>query len=333
MPLIGALLALAGRFVGRLLTMAFGWASLMLFGRVPQSKQVLLAAVALGAVLWAAIVVSLLIPPVADILVGTLPLPPWVDDTMLRLAMLIAAVVLPLLIGVGGLFLTDADMRPHGLPALLGQILRGYPYASALALTLVVLSVIAPIRRLSAMARGWDEAHIPMLVHAGGYDQVADDLEATLDASDIQVERARAPLFVEVPSKVLAVAGGSSVEALVPDRLLVLRGRDIEVTLHPTDVAIAGKRAEVARGRAAIASRLAYTRAYLTASEEAQQVEDRLLAVATGPPDEARLGLEEIDRRLASLIVPESEWEVLYRERLQVERDLLRDGQGPRDQS
>ena len=324
MPLIGALLALAGRFVGRLLTMAFGWASLMLFGRVPQSKQVLLAGVALGAVLWAAIVVSLLIPPVGDLLLGTLPLPDWVDAGLLRLAMLAAALALPLLIGVGGLFLTDADARPRGPLAVGGQIMRGYPYATALAVTLVVLSVIAPIRRLTALARGWDEAHVPMLVHAGGYDQVADDLEAALDASDIPVERTRAPWFVEVPSKVLAVTGGSSVEALVPDRLLVLRGRDIEVTLHPTDVAISGKRAEAARARAAIATRLAYTRAYLTASEEAQRVEDRLLAVATGPPDEVPRGLEEIDRRLASLLVPEDEWEILYRERLQVERDLLR---------
>ena len=253
MPLLGALLALAGRFVGRLLTMAFGWASLMLFGRVPQSKQVLLAAVALGAVLWAAIVVSVLIPPARDVLLGFLPMPDWVTEELLSLAMLVAALALPLLIGIGGLLLTDQNMRPHGPLAMVRQVLRGYPYAAALALTLVVLSVIAPVRRLTAMARGWDETHIPMLVHAGGYDQVVDDLEEALDASDLPVTRARAPLFVELPSKVLAVAGGSAVEALVPDRLLVLQGREIEVTLHPTDVAIRGKRAEVARARAAAA--------------------------------------------------------------------------------
>ena len=31
-----------------------------------------------------------------------------------------------------------------------------------------------------------------------------------------------------------------------------------------------------------------------------------------------------IDERLASLVVPYEEWEVLYRQRLQVERDMLR---------
>jgi hypothetical protein len=41
--------------------------------------------------------------------------------------------------------------------------------------------------------------------------------------------------------------------------------------------------------------------------------------------------LRAIDEALAVLIVPQDEWEVLYRERLQVERDLLagdRPGQG-----
>ena len=100
--------------------------------------------------------------------------------------------------------------------------------------------------------------------------------------------------------------------------------RPLEVTIHPTDVAIAGRREEVAKARAAIASRMTFTAAYLTATKEGQRIEDRLLAVAAGPPDEAALGLQEIDRRLASVVVGEEEWEVLYRERLQIERDLLR---------
>ena len=37
-----------------------------------------------------------------------------------------------------------------------------------------------------------------------------------------------------------------------------------------------------------------------------------------------RRRLEDVDARLASLVVPYEEWEVLYRQRLQVERDLLR---------
>jgi hypothetical protein len=325
MPLLGALLALAGRFAGKLLTMAFGWASLMLFGRVPRSKQVLLAGVAFGSLVWATAVIGTLVPPVGDFITSSLPLPAWIGDGWRRAAMVSIAAALPLLLGLGGLYLTDEGERPRGPVAIAGQILRGYPYAAALSLTLLVLSVVAPIRRIQGLARGWEETHVPMLVHPGGYDRVADDLEAALDASDLEIERSRAPWFVEAPSKILALTGGTSVRGLVPDRLLVLRRPSLEVTIHPTDVAIAGRRDEVARARAAIATRLPFTSAYLTATQEAQRIEDRLVAVAAGPPSEAALGLREIDRRLATEVVPEDEWEILYRERLQVERDVKRD--------
>jgi hypothetical protein len=325
MPILAAIFALVGRFVGRLLTMAFGWASVMLFGQVPQSKQVLLAAVALGSIAWAVAVLGVLLPPIRDALVTVALLPDWVAEAWRRVAIVVLAIGLPILVGVGGIFLTDGSARRTDPAGVVVQVLRGYPYAAVLALTLAVLIIVAPIRKVRSLAKRWDDAHIPMIVQPGGYERVADDLEAALDGSGIDVQRAQAPWIVEAPSKLLALVGGGSVRGLVPDRLLVLRSPTLEVTIHPTDVAISGTRDHVARARAALATRLPFTAAYLTATEEGQRIEERLRAVASGPRDEARLGLKEMDRRLASVVVPEDEWEVLYRERLQIERDLLRE--------
>lgn len=44
----------------------------------------------------------------------------------------------------------------------------------------------------------------------------------------------------------------------------------------------------------------------------------------SGSRQAAVTALEKIDERLASLVIPYEEWEVLYRQRLQTERDLLR---------
>ena len=78
----------------------------------------------------------------------------------------------------------------------------------------------------------------------------------------------------------------------------------------------------------AIADRLTETEAYLTTEKEAQEIEDALREVRTGADlGRAREVLPAIDERLARLTVPHEEWEVLYRQRLQVERDLLR-GEG-----
>jgi hypothetical protein len=121
---------------------------------------------------------------------------------------------------------------------------------------------------------------------------------------------------------------------MVPDRLFVLKSRDLEVTLHPSDIAISGTKPTLARARAAIAAEMPFTAAYLTTSKEGQQVEDVLRAVAERRAPGGALA--EVDRRLARIVIPHEEWEVLYRERLQVERELSgsegRPGQPRRDE-
>ena len=326
MAILAPLVAFLGRFVGKVLTTAFGWASIMLFGRVPQSRQLLLAGVSLGSMLWLALVVGVAVPDAGAFLIGFVPVPDWVDEAWIRIAMLIGALLLPILIGVAGLFLLDPPDRPTGIARVV-TVLRGYPYAAVLALVLLTLLLIAPIRKLRTILKRWEDAHIAMVVQPGGYERVAADMERTLDAAGLEIERARAPVVLEVPSKLLAAVGGESVRRLVPDRLFVLRNRELEVTLHPSDVVITGAKAAVARARAAIATAMPFTAAYLTTSKEGQKIEDVLRAVAERRASGGALA--EVDRRLAQLVIPHDEWEVLYRERLQVEREARERGARP----
>ncbi|HYI66858.1 MAG TPA: hypothetical protein VEW95_08050, partial [Candidatus Limnocylindrales bacterium] len=235
------------------------------------------------------------------------------------------AVALPLAVGAGGLMLMDPDDRPKGLGGKAIQLLRGYPYAAVLSLVILFLLVVAPIFKLRTILKRWEDAHIPIVVKPDGYDQVVSELEAAIDGAGLDLARARAPRVLEMPSRLLAAVGGASVRRLVPARIVMLRAPNIGVTIHPSDVAIAGAKDAVARARAAVADRLTRTESYLTASEEAQEVEDAL-RVLRDPEDQekALTALKAIDKRLAELTVPYEEWEVLYRQRLQVERDLLR---------
>ena len=325
MALLAPLFAFIGRQVGRIVQMAFGWATILLFGRVPQRKQLLLAAVALGSILWVVTLLGVLVPDVGAWLIAFVPTPDFVQEGWIRLVMLLLAIVLPLAVGAGGLLLMDAADRPSGIGGRAVQVLRGYPYAAVLALVILFLLVVAPIFKLRTILKRWEDAHIPIVVKPDAYDQVATDLEAAVDGAGLELSRARAPSVLEAPSRLLAAVGGDSVRRLVPDRIVMLRARDLEVTIHPSDVAIAGSKKAVARARAAVANRLTKTEAYLTASKESQEVEDAVLALRDAPDrDEALATLEAIDARLAKLTVPYEEWEVLYRQRLQVERDLLR---------
>jgi hypothetical protein len=324
MAIIAPLIAFIGRQIGRIVQMAFGWATIMLFGRVPQSKQLLLAVVALGSIAWVVALVGIVLPDVGAFLIAAIPRPAFVDEDWIRLVMLVLAVVLPIGVGIGGLILMDPGDRPKGMGRIV-QVLRGYPYAAVLAAVILFLIVVAPIFKLRTIIKRWSDAHIPIVVQPGRYERVAGDLEKALDAAGLDLAHGRAPRVLEAPSKLLAAVGGASVRRLVPDQIVMLRSKALEVTIHPSDVAVAGSKEAVARARAAVAVRLTKTDAYMTSSKESQEIEDTIQKLAeTEPGDGAREALAAVDERLASLVVAYEEWEVLYRQRLQVERDMLR---------
>jgi hypothetical protein len=178
---------------------------------------------------------------------------------------------------------------------------------------------------------------VPIVVKPNGYEKLVSDLEDALDGAGLDVSRRPASRALTVPARVLAAVAGTGVRGLVPDRLTMLVGRDLEVTVHLSDVAVAGRGLKVAQARAAIASRLTSTAAHLTTSAESRAIEDLIESLAPGPSvvppslEAPRLArLQEIDEKLKSTELPYDEWEILYRMRLQVERDLLRAAAGGR---
>ena len=139
---------------------------------------------------------------------------------------------------------------------------------------------------------------------------------------------------MSTPARLVGAVAGRGVGSLVPERLTLLVARDLEILVYPSDIAISGTKGVVARARAALATRLTASAAHLTTTKEAQEVEDRFrrsprpsrTSNASGRPvviPDLRRELGAIDRTLASLDIDYDEWEVLYRMRLQVERDLL----------
>ena len=335
MTFIAGIFGMVGRFAGKLLTTTLGWASSLLFGRVPQSKQILLALITFGSVVWAALAVGVVVPDVGAILLAVVPAPEEIDRGLIRLGMLIGALIVPAVVGVATVFVMSAADRPKG-GAIVGQVLRGYPLCAALAITLVILAVVGIARFVHHRAIGWTDAHVAIVVHPGGYDRVVADLESALDDAGLDVTRKPAPLALAIPGRMLGRIAGPGIRALVPDRPVLLVGRDLEIGLYPSDIAIGGKKAVVARSRAAIATRLTSTAATMTTSAEAQAVEAKLEQLTAPRVAGADVGsgrsvdlataertLSGIDQELAVLDVPHEEWEILYRQRLQVERDLL----------
>lgn len=330
MAILAALFALGSRFAGKIVMTALGWASTLLFGRVPADRQPLLLGITFGSVIWLVLLGGVLFPALGTFLLVLIPPQGFIPEWAIRLAMLIGALIVPAFVGVLVLFLRPAAERTPR--AVAESVARGYPLTVLLAVLLVFLAGLAIWRKVSSVARGWTDAHVPIVVSAGAYEQVAQDLDAAVTAVGLEVEPRPAPATMSTPAHWLARVAGRGAGALVPDRMVQLRGEDLDILIYPMDLLISGKPRPVARARAAMASRLTTSAAHLTISAEGQAIEDRLAGLIHSPTGEtgdrprfderAETSLASIDEQLATIDIPYEEWEVLYRQRLQVERDL-----------
>jgi hypothetical protein len=318
MAIVQALLAAVLRSTGRLLNTVFGWATVMIFGKVPEDRQIYLSVIALASVAWIAVVAGIAFPAAGTFLLSFVPLPEGVDRTWIRLGMLAAAIVIPAAVGGVSLLLQDPKDRPVG-GARVKAVLKGYPFTLGLALTLILMTVFAPIMKLRTLLRRWTSQHVPMLVEADDYEAVVTRVQEALARAGWKTERQPASWMLRAPTRILTTLAGGSIENLVAERLTTLRAPTLEVILHPADLVVSGKDADVTHARATLAEELTFSPAHLTWTAEANQLEDRLRALGR----EVRLGgvraaralrrLDDVERELRRVEVSFEEWEVLFR--------------------
>src|SRR5258708_25089193 len=113
--------------MGKILNTSFGWATILLFGKVSKSRQPYLLSISLGSVLWIMFVLGTIFPKFAAFVLTFVTLPDWIDDNWVRLAMLGAAVFLPAVIGILSLLMFESERRPQGIMNRIKAVLRGYP--------------------------------------------------------------------------------------------------------------------------------------------------------------------------------------------------------------
>ena len=317
MAIVASLFALVGRFVGRVLTTTLGWASVLLFGRVPQDRQVWLAVLTFGSLAWVALAAGVLFPDIGTLLLAAVPRPDWIPEDLVRWAMLAGAVLLPAVIGGVTLLLQDPEDRPSGVE-LAKQVARGYALVPTLAVTLVVLAVAGTLGKLDSLIHRRQDAHVAVVVRPGRYDALVATLDETLRGGGLVTTRGAGPSVLTIPAKALARVGGGGIGSLVPDRLVVLEGPEVKVSVYPADLAITGSKDAVPKARALVARDVPSRDAWFTTTKEAQKLEDELAALETADLATREQRLASLDARLLDLEVDQETFEVLYRRRLQL---------------
>ena len=330
MAIIQALLAAITRWAGTILNTAFGWATMMLFGKIPRERQIYVSINSLGSVLWLIALLGIAFPAVTVFLLSFIKLPPWVDKNWIRIAMLIAAMIVPALVGINSIFMRDPAQRPVGFAAKAKDIVKGYPYTAGMSITLVMMLVFAPIIEIRNLVRRWTSAHVPMVVDSKNYLEVVDRVQKTLADNGFETHREPTTWMLRYPTKVLSLLAGGAVHNLVADQMTTLVSPQLEVMLHPSDLVVRGVESDVAHARAAITEHLGFTKAHLTWDKEANELEDRLrkiweaIGAQQGNISNLERELESTYREITSAKMPYEEWQVLFVEQLLVERELMR---------
>ena len=326
-----ALLIVIPGMLRHVVTIAVGWSTVMLFGKVPRTREPHLFVMSIGSICWTVAAVSVAIPPVGAFLLGFLPLPEQLDSLIAWYVMLALMIAIPPLVAAAVVRALDADERPRGYPALAGMLLKGYPFVLTLALILLLMSFLRLVTTLRNRGRGWTERHVPLIVRPEEYATVLDDIQKVLARGDPAVRATAAGWPLRVPTKVLTVAGGPAVRGLLTERPMALTSERLEAVLHLSDLVLRGRERDVNRARALLAEQLAFSPAHLTWSEEANAIEDRLRSIWQDFKDapDTRVDAAVIDRlrsveeELRTADLDFEEWEVLMREKLLVERSLL----------
>jgi hypothetical protein len=326
-----ALLIVIPGMLRQIVQIAVGWSTVMLFGKVPRTREPHLFVMSVGSICWIVAAVSVAVPPVSEFLLGFLPLPERIDGLIAWYVMLAFTIVIPPLVTVAIMRALAPDDRPHGLVALAGMLVKGYPFVLCLALILIMMSVVRLVTTLRNYGRRWTERHVPVIIQPEDYASVLDDIRKVLDQGDMAVQVTEAGWPLSVPTRILTMAGTFAVRGLLTERPMALTSDKLEAVLHLSDLVLWGREHDVNRARALLAEQLAFSRAYLTWSEEANVIEDRLRSIWQDFKDapDARVDsdvvdrLEAVEKELRTTDLAFEEWEVLMREKLLVERSLL----------
>ena len=350
MAIIQSLLAFVTRSLGDILSALFGWAVTALFGPADPREKIWLSALVASAAAWPLLLLGVIWPRLATFILGFIPVPAWVPVWGIRLAWIILAIIVPFALGAvmaarsrgvappipgtvrrEALHKASARQSPVQESRLV-RLVRGIPMTLGVAASFWIVFVSVPLRRLAAIVRRQVDLEVPLVTDAEGYAQVAQEVADTLGRHGFEVRPIRPPWTVTAPSRILSRMGGRSFRDYVPKNFAAFRGPKLEVLLYPNGLRLRGSEQDTAWAHGLLVEALTDAPAYQTFDPKAQDIERQIRRVWSVFRDnpEAHAGaralrsrLDDLAREIRELPVDYDEWQIVYRQALQLDRALL----------
>jgi Putative Actinobacterial Holin-X, holin superfamily III len=340
--IVQAVLALISRSLGRIVSAIFGWAVVALFGQTAPGERTLLSAVVGAAAVWPVLLLGVAMPKIATWVLAFVPLPTWIPQGVVRLVWIGLAVVVPFAVGVAlavrrprGSTLSPVNPPAAREPAL-ERLLRGVPTTIGIAAAFLIVFVTVPVRRVMSAVRRLVDLQVPLVTDRDHYQQVAAEVAQVLTLHGFQVRQVEPRWWLTLPAQILIRLGGPAFRDHIPERLAYFQGDRLEVALYPNGLLLRGSPQDTAWAHGIVVEALSAAPALQTFDPRAQDIERqirRVWSVYRENPSAHRNSsalsgrLEEIAGDLRRAPVTYDEWQVVYRQALQLGRALGGEGQ------
>jgi hypothetical protein len=306
-----------------------GWAVGALFGETTPLQQFCFSILIGAAVVWPVLLIGILAPKAAVQMVALVALPASVPAWTVRFVWIALALAIPLGIGlaVAG---RRADTGGRRWRAL-ASAWRGFPLTIGLAAAFAVIFVSVPIMKVAALLRRRHSAEIPIIMNTSAYHEVAAKICAVLNRQGFSFHRAAPDWWVSAPMRLLTWLGGEAMRSHVPTRVEHFVTDDLSMSLYPTGLVLRGKPGRLTWAHGLIAETVVHTDGLQTTDPKAQALERRLRPLwraydldPAGRAGDAALEreLDRIARELRALQIDWDDWQVLYRQILQLGRAI-----------
>lgn len=333
MGILQALLGLLTKSAGKILNAIFGWAVRALFGRTTSTEQTFLSGLVGAAVAWPLLLGGVIAPRLAALVLAFVPLPHWIPSWVVRLVWLGLALLVPLAMGIA---VTARGPAALAKESVLKRLLRGFPITVGLAAAFLIMFVSVPVMRLGAVLRRRTSADVPLVTEADQYHRAAAVIVDTLNRHGFALRAARAGWWVSAPTRLLGWFGGQAFRKFVPERLEHFRSPGLAISFYTSGALLEGPAPQVARAHGLVAEVATMTEGLQTQHPGPQDLEKQIKEVwkvfAVDPVAHrgsarllARVG--EMGEALGKLEADFDDWQVLYRELMQLDRALRGDRQ------
>lgn len=316
-----------GRSASTILNAIFGWAVVALFGRTSPKQQTLLSGIVGMAAFWPLLLIGVAFPKTATFLFAFVPLSGDVPGWIFRIVWIGLAVAVPFIVGV-----VMASKSPPGTPteSTFKLMMRGYPITLGIACSFVFMFFSVPALQLASALRGLKDEHVPCIA-GSTYDLVAQDIDGILRRNGLQVVRSKPAWWLSFPSGILRKLCGKALRGFMPEHLAYWKGTALEIAFYPSDILIRGRNQHTAWTHGLLAEALVHGTGLQTFDPTAQEVELQIRRIwmvldenqTAHVGSKALLGrLHDVTLQLGALKVDYNDWQILYRQTMQLGRAL-----------